>query len=157
VRFRRTPPGVSLAKHALDEGCRIAQRSLPLETGGIVLGWREAECIHVDRLIEVRDPNAQDVTYERNHERARAALKKTQAQLPPDSLLGYVGEWHTHPAPQPPSRQDRKELKAIARSIAQPLVMMVLATSGSGHWYPYALTASGRTVRGASVNTQEEQ
>lgn len=119
-----------------------------------MLGWRDDGFIHVDRLIEVRDPNAQHLTYERDHAAAQAALQATLAALPAETLLGYVGEWHTHPARQPPSRQDRKELRAIGRMIAQPVVLIIIATSSCGDWRPYAMTASGRTIQATAVRTK---
>jgi proteasome lid subunit RPN8/RPN11 len=155
MSFRRSPPSVRIDESALDEGLAIAQQRLPLETGGILLGWRDVGCIHVAQFIEVWDPNAQHVTYERNHAAAQAALRAAKAELPLDSLLGYVGEWHTHPTLQPPSRQDRKELKAIGRMGAQPLAMIVLSSSGE-RWQPFAVAAAGRTVR-AAVSTDEEK
>lgn len=145
-----------ISEEALDGGCCIAKRRLPLETGGILLGSRDANHIHVERLIEVGDANAQHATYERNHAAAQAALKVAKAELPPDSLLGYVGEWHTHPVQQAPSRQDHKELKAIGRMTAQPVAMIVLATSGVGRCQPYALTASGRTVRASHLEKEDQ-
>lgn len=156
VKLSRTPPDICATGEALEGGRKIAQGRLPHETGGIVLGWRDTGCIHVERLIEVRDSNAQRVTYERNHAAAQVALKAAIAEEPSDTLLGYVGEWHSHPAPQSPSRQDRKELRAIGRMIAQPVVLIVLATSGGGDWHPYAMTAAGRTIRATAVRMKEE-
>lgn len=156
VKVHRTSPDICATGEALEGGRKIAQGRLPHETGGIVLGWRDTGCIHIERLIEVRDPNAQRVTYERDHAAAQAALKAALAEEPADTFLGYVGEWHTHPARQSPSRQDRKELRAIGRMTAQPVALIVLATSGGGDWHPYAMTAAGRTIRATAVHTKEE-
>lgn len=156
MKLRRTPPSVHIEDNALDDALAITQQRLPLETGGILLGWRDINRMHVARFIEVRDPNAKHVTYERNHAAAQAALKAMKAELPPGSLLGYVGEWHTHPALQPPSRQDRKELKALGRMTALPVAMIVIATNGVRQVQAYALAASGRTIGSATIALEGE-
>jgi proteasome lid subunit RPN8/RPN11 len=155
MKLRRPPPSVQIENGALPDICVTAQERMPLETGGILLGWRDIDCIHVARFIEVRDPNAQHGKYQRDHAAAQAALHLARADFHPDSLLGYVGEWHTHPALQPPSRQDRKELRAIGRRSAQPVAMIVLSSDGA-NWQPFALVAAGRRVR-ATVSMHEEK
>jgi integrative and conjugative element protein (TIGR02256 family) len=155
MKLRRPPPSVQIESRAFHDACVTAQERMPLETGGILLGWRDINCIHVARFIEVQDPNAQRGTYERDHAAGQAALRSAQASLPPDSLLGYVGEWHTHPALQSPSRQDRRELRALGRRSAQPVAMIVLSSTGAD-WQSFALAAAGRWVR-ATVSIRKEE
>lgn len=140
---------------ALADGRVIAEDRHPCETGGILLGWREECCIHVDRLIEVYDPNAERTTYARNHSEAQVALKLALTDLSPESFNGYVGEWHTHPSPQGPSTQDRKEIRAVARLAAGPVAMLVFVRSNTGEWVPRAMAASGRAIQDAAIRTEE--
>ncbi|MEE8601309.1 Mov34/MPN/PAD-1 family protein [Euzebya tangerina] len=155
MRVRRPRIVIRTTRRALGEGFRAGQRRLPRETGGIILGWRDTGLIHVEQLLEVPDPHAHYVNYERSHDAAQRALKAALAQLPPDTLQGYVGEWHTHPVEHPPSKQDRKELRAIARTTGKPVVLMVLAAGGAGRWHPTALTAHGRPLRAIPTRIEE--
>lgn len=157
VRLRRTPPDVCIDIEALELGNGIAGDRLPHETGGILLGWQEESHIHIDRFLEVLHSNPETMTYERNHGAAQAALKAALVDLPGGSLLGYVGEWHTHPAPERPSRQDRKEIKAIGRRRAQPVALVVFAACVDGKWTTHALVANGRTIRKAAISTNDYQ
>ena len=49
-----------------------------------------------------------------------------------DPRCGYVGEWHSHPAPQPPSATDRGALSAIVRQDRKPVALVVLALTREG-------------------------
>jgi hypothetical protein len=42
------------------------------------------------------------------------------------TVLGYVGEWHSHPAPLGASTQDLEELTRISQGTGQPIALIVL-------------------------------
>jgi integrative and conjugative element protein (TIGR02256 family) len=147
---------VRILRAALADATAAASTSLPKETGGILLGWREPDAIVVARLIEVADPDAGHTTYTRSHAHAEAVLQRALADAPCGDVVGYVGEWHVHPALQGPSRQDRRELRAVARRSAHAVALIVLAPDGpTGSWSPSALTARSCRVRIAQISWAE--
>lgn len=98
--------------------------ALPYETGGILLGFRAAEGVVVTRALVVHDARSTGHDYLRDETQARAALATARTITPP--VVGYVGEWHTHPAAQPPSRMDIATLVEVASSHADVVVLLVL-------------------------------
>lgn len=152
-----TPPRtVRIGRAALADATTTASAAMPTETGGILLGWREPDAIVVTRLVEVVDPDASHTTYTRSHAAAEAALQEALANAPSVDLVGYVGEWHVHPALQGPSRQDRRELRAVARRSPHAVALVVLAHAGDvDSWSPAALTARSRLVRTARISEEE--
>lgn len=146
MRSRRLAPELEVRPGAFGAAYATAQERYPLETGGIVIGWRTKTAVAIDRLVEVPDPNAGHTGFSRKHADAQAALDVVLDEEPADSLLGYVGEWHTHPANLGPSRQDRKQLKSIARRQELPVVLLVLATPRTGDWCTHALISAGWTI-----------
>jgi hypothetical protein len=104
----------------------------------------------VVELLEVTDPAAGRSSYTRDHAHAEAALQRALADTNPADPVGYVGEWHVHPAPQGPSRQDRRELRAVARQSPHPVALVVLAYDPTtSSWTTAALTAASCHVRSA--------
>src|SRR4029450_870181 len=89
---------------AADLIARRARQAAPNETGGLLLGWWEGTAVVVAHAVEVPDPDATSSRWTRHEDTAQAAL---DAALPDPShpWLGYVGDWHSHPAPvDPPAR-----------------------------------------------------
>lgn len=130
------------------------------ETGGILLGWRHPGGIHVEQALEVPDRQAGHTWYRRRHAPAEAALAAALGQVPEESDLGYVGEWHTHPAPAGPSFCDRRELRRISGRTTHEVALLVAAYDKStSTWVPVGLTALRRRVRTADVDvvTAQEQ
>lgn len=116
------------AARTIRDACWAA---LPRETGGILVGWRGgASRLSVTAMtaVVVVDPVAGRTAYELDRERAQRALDVSIAHGL-DSRLGYVGEWHSHPAPQPPSSQDLHSLSDSARLASGPVALVVAALS----------------------------
>lgn len=123
------------------------------ETGGILLGWRHATGVHVEQALEVPDRQAGHTWYRRRHAPAEAALAAILDQLPEGSDLGYVGEWHTHPAPVGPSFCDRRELRRISGKTTNEVALLVVAyDKGASMWTPVGLTAHRRRIHQADVD-----
>ena len=105
----------------------LAVRASPHELGGILVGWWEDHSkVVVQDLLPVPDQGAGRDHYERRHSPAQRVLDDyvlTNA----DPKCGYVGEWHSHPAPLPPSSIDRAVLRAIVRQVNHPVALVVLA------------------------------
>ena len=117
------------------------------ETGGILVGWRHSADICVSEFIEVPDRHSTRSSYLRRHAAAAQCLQDTLGSLPEESPRGYVGEWHTLPAPQGPSRTDLSHLKQISRKCPARIALIVLAHDpATGVWEPHGVCGrSGRT------------
>lgn len=104
-----------------------------LEAGGILVGYRRANHLHVIALTEPHPKDRRSVTsFERispfHQERALALWKQSGGKM------DYLGEWHTHPERTPsPSGIDRREWRKLYFRRQSPLIFMIAGTEGS--WY----------------------
>jgi proteasome lid subunit RPN8/RPN11 len=109
--------------------------ALPHETGGILLGWTDTTGrVWIDRAIEVPAATSGTYHYERTSDVAQAALDTALAGEPEGSPVGYVGEWHTHPAPAGPSDVDLDTLRGFADDAGHTLALVVLALQPDQSW-----------------------
>jgi integrative and conjugative element protein (TIGR02256 family) len=101
-----------------------AERAAPTETGGILLGWWEDGMIMIDGAVEVVDQSATGTSWTRRQTEAQHLLDSATSNSD-NTNLGYVGDWHCHPALVGASSTD---LHSLARSSAQyekPLALIV--------------------------------
>jgi len=104
------------------------------ETGGILVGFRDGQNIIVTRAIEVPSPNATSHSYRSDHTVAQIELERDRSNHPADLLSGYVGEWHTHPAPVGPSWIDRVSIGRIAWRAEAPIALVVCHAASATFW-----------------------
>ena len=95
---------------------RAPRGHIALETGGVLLGWRDSHNVVVEHVIGP-GPGAR---HERMSFQPDASWQQARiAQLYEQSgrRLSYLGDWHTHPGGSPvPSRRDDRTLQHIASS-----------------------------------------
>lgn len=127
------PVQVLLSGPALAELSTAAQAARPDETGGLLLGWWEArtaaEVIVVRHAIEVPDKQATPTSWVRRPGAARAALSQALTALS-HPLLGYVGDWHSHPETSTASARDRTSLLCTSLQYAHPVLLLVHMPGG---------------------------
>lgn len=129
-----------------------ASRCTSRESGGILLGIRHRDGVHVSRFLEVPDPQARSTGYRRLHGPASAALRAALDAQPSDSSLGYVGEWHTHPQPLGPSGVDRRQIKRISKRTTGVIALVVVARSPQiSEWTPIGICAHQGRVLAATT------
>jgi integrative and conjugative element protein (TIGR02256 family) len=133
-------PGLQVHREALDTATTLALAALPRETGGILVGWHEDDTVVVIAMLAVPDKKAGRRHYVRNHKRAQKVLDQYREACA-DDRIGYVGEWHSHPAPQPPSNVDYNALVDLATDVAGQVVLVVLAIHPDHHVTPVGATA----------------
>lgn len=117
-------PRLFLTQQAADVLRAAAKGSTEREQGGILLGWRLDDGIHVQEVVAVRNADAGPAHYKRSQRAAQAALD-ARLRLHGDGPLGYVGEWHTHPQPVPPSATDRATMRVMALRNRRPVALIV--------------------------------
>lgn len=101
----------------------------PLETGGILLGWYVDDLVVVRYAIEVPDPDATGAGWTREQERAQAAMDAALAEVR-NPWAGYIGDWHSHPAPIGPSDLDIAVMRDTSREYANPIALLVHRADG---------------------------
>lgn len=108
----------------------LAQRAHPKETGGLVLGWWDGEIPRVSGIVEVPDPTAGYSQWRRD-ESAASTVLAIAMKTAKNSDVGYIGDWHSHPANVGPSRADISELKRASRQYSHALIMIVVRYGGA--------------------------
>jgi hypothetical protein len=125
-----TPVQVLLTGPVLAELRTAAGAAEPRETGGLLLGWWDTrDAIVVRHAIEVPDPRATPTRWVRRPRAARNALARALTALA-HPLLGYVGDWHSHPAPCPASWQDQTSLAQTSLQYQRPVLLLVHLPGG---------------------------
>lgn len=123
------PPRVVLHSTAREAMIRAATAALPVETGGILLGYREGGDIVVTNLIVVPYLSATSRRYTRDDVEANALLENWFTSHTEDPLTGYVGEWHSHTGPGAASGLDLNSARATARK-AKAAIALAVCTLG---------------------------
>jgi integrative and conjugative element protein (TIGR02256 family) len=141
--------GILITRQVFDTTIADGTSALPNETGGILLGFRTPELIVATRAVTVADPHSTRHDYLRRHRKAQARMAIGRGDAPP--VVGYVGEWHTHPACVGPSRTDLRALAAIARLAHGPVVLIVLANPTEALAQVYGRIASCQNARPVSA------
>lgn len=121
---------ILITRQAVDVTIADGMAALPNETGGILLGFRAPRLIVVTRTVTVADPQSSRRGYLRRYRQAQGRMAIGRGDAPP--VVGYVGEWHTHPADTGQSRTDLRALAAIARLTQGPVALVVLADPAQG-------------------------
>lgn len=121
---------IELCKEAYETIISETAKQLPMETGGILLGYREDVNMVVTHALVVGDENVTHTRYIRNDVTANAILAEFLAERAEDDPTGYVGEWHSHPAPQGPSQIDLGALRETAKASNGPIALVIHALGG---------------------------
>lgn len=124
IRFFRRKTIVRVRAAAATKLHNIAQQAMPQETGGLLLGWWDGNDIIIEDCTEVIDDHATGNSWVRHEQPAQKSLDAilTDSKMSP---IGYVGEWHSHPAVQGASATDLSSLRQSSALYEKPLVMIV--------------------------------
>lgn len=132
-------PELRLSDQARDRLRAAARASRRRERGGILLGYRSTNGLVIEEALDVADESAGHGRYLRRSKRAQEVLA-TYLKHQVDPMIGYVGEWHTHPSPVPPSAVDHASMfiMAVRNKEQVALVVAALKSDRKGVLY-YAL------------------
>lgn len=131
-RFRTSPMRLGAHPGALLQIRMCAEAALPMETGGILIGYRTVRAIVVTEIAEVPDPNATARTYNRDQRVAQQLLDERLACEPQSSALGYVGEWHSHLCDLTASPTDGSTLRRNALADGDSIALIVTRRTTQG-------------------------
>lgn len=123
--------GVLLAESAAEELIKRSGSSIPFETGGILLGMLGDGEPWIVRAIEIPSATPAPRAYKLPAGVTKAAVGEARKK---DPRLGYLGDWHSHPADAAASGIDiRTYLRSLWFAFRQteqlPLLVIVRLTS----------------------------
>lgn len=127
--MNRQPTRIELRHEAHEVIAAATAKSLPKETGGILIGYYESHTIVVTHALTIGSDHASTNHYVRDDVKANHLLKGFLTDRAPDDPIGYVGEWHSHPAPAGPSSLDISALRTIAKTSGGPIALVVRSMS----------------------------
>lgn len=130
---------------------RLATAAGEIETGGLLLGWWDTGRIVVWQVAEVPDPRATSSSWTRDATRSQSVLERALLEQS-HPWLGYVGDWHTHPAACGPSSQDEVSIRRASLGYSHPLLLLV---HRSDHRIDGRAAANGRR-RSVSIRSINE-
>jgi proteasome lid subunit RPN8/RPN11 len=127
--MRQAPLAVAVHADVTTEIAAAAASAHPRETGGLLLGWWDDGRVAVRYAVEIPDPHATTYSWSRDELRAQATLDAALAEYQ-HPWLGYVGDWHSHPAACGASRQDLASIRRASRQYEQPLALLIHRADG---------------------------
>lgn len=123
---------VSITDRALAQIGALADAYAPLETGGVLLGWRDGENKVVAGIIGP-GPRALHGRYTFVPDDRWHSAQIDKAFEVSSGDLDYLGDWHTHPdGGLAMSMLDRSTLSRLVRKNAGAIMM--IAASGENQW-----------------------
>lgn len=144
-----------------DELEQEAERCDPLETGGVLLGFPDANDHRQVQVAALVGPGPHathrrhrfdpDTTWQR--ERIAATYRRS------GHVVTYLGDWHSHPRGSgTPSRLDRKTARRIARfpGARAPHPLMLIVSGGPESWSIDIYRYSKRKLRVAECRLVDD-
>ena len=125
-------PRIDLRSEAYETIASETAKRLPVEAGGVLLGYREDSDLVVTHALVVESRDATTDRYVRDDRLANALLTEFLAPRAVDDPIGYIGEWHSHPAPSGPSPIDVAAVRATAKVSHGPIALLVYAPGDAG-------------------------
>jgi integrative and conjugative element protein (TIGR02256 family) len=123
----------------------MMSKAAPNETGGILVGAANLKrrIVYVTRVLpEPPDSEGTPYAFVRGIEDVPEVVKEIEEVT--GGMLGYVGEWHTHPKGAPRlSETDRKAVRNLKNTLDKvPLPTLVAVVTGDG-FHPYVFAPDG--------------
>lgn len=131
----RPPTRIDLRIEAYETIAFETANHLPRETGGILLGYQENDTIVATHALVIEGQGTTTHRYVRDDVRANKLLKEFLEQRADNDPAGYVGEWHSHPAPSRPSAVDHAAMRATAKISPNPIALLVSAPGETDRFF----------------------
>lgn len=127
-----------------------AQSAHPRETGGVLIGVLTGSRPWVTHAVHVPSPTSTSTSYEIPAGARRRAVDRARRF---DPRVGYLGDWHSHPADVDPSTCDERTMAKVAADpyayCTMPL-LFVLRRVSDGYWVD-ARQWTGRSLRALQI------
>jgi integrative and conjugative element protein (TIGR02256 family) len=142
---RLAPARVTLAAALREQMLTEAKQHAPRETGGVLLGVRDTAESHV-RVTELvgAGPSAKRERFRFVPDGPWQRRQIAGRYLASGRTLEYIGDWHSHPHGNGPSRLDRATARKIARTAsarcAHPIFVIAACIDGSWELRAYRFT-----------------
>lgn len=118
---------VRMVESVADQLRAWSDASTPIETGGILVGLLADDGPWVTHAFQIETAERSSVRFELP---AGVTQDLVRSARTVDPRLGYVGDWHSHPADVGPSSTDMRSLSGLARGARRfgdrPPVMIVV-------------------------------
>jgi len=153
-----TPFHIRITPAAAVKMIRIAQRALPNETGGVLIGQR-TEADAVVALTVGPGPKALHGPTSFTRDGDYAQLHVNRHRKRSNGVFDYIAEWHSHPLPYAPSSKDTASMRAISRdpNYRSPSPLLVLCVlSGSGKWELQGYIFRSRRLYAVHIEVRDE-
>jgi len=108
------PPSVLVAEDAFRQATELADRAMPNETGGILVGVRTPDGAWITSFREIVCAPPQRDRFLIPAGTTHRLIDELRAE---DPRLGYIGDWHTHPEDVGPSGLDLATLVHLAKGM----------------------------------------
>lgn len=139
-RVHKTAGGLDVY---MDEGLHerlreLRRQALPNETGGILLGYHDFTqnlLVIVDAVRAPEDSKGTPTSFDRGTLGLREVVEEARNRTA--GIVGYVGEWHSHPngCPAAPSRDDLVQLVQLAVGMNEeglPVIQVIVGRDEIG-------------------------
>lgn len=121
-----------------------AREHHPNEVGGVLLGVAVAGRPWITQATIVRSRRGSPTYYELPAGARHRAVDRARTG---DARLGYLGDWHSHPADFGPSATDRRTMRELAAHGDGPKPLLLLARRRADGYELDAHQQSGRGLR----------
>lgn len=126
------PIGVVITDQAVATLKAQARATRINERGGILVGYRTDTALHIHDALVVPDHAAAHTKYVRRGQGGQRVLEDW-FHATGDPTIGYVGEWHTHPAPMPPSPTDLAAARIMCIKNRHPVALVVASLEAANN------------------------
>lgn len=136
---------VFITESAIADLHAFADGSRPLETGGVLVGVLRDTQPWITSVVEIRDPLRTSTRYVIPSGATPLAVELARER---DARVGYIGDWHSHPADLPVSGTDQTTLRRNARKRKSRRVATILFVirDAAGGWQIEAMGDDGQTA-----------
>jgi integrative and conjugative element protein (TIGR02256 family) len=120
-----------------------AARSHPLETGGILIGVSAGDSPWVTEVREFDSPGRGPARFILPRGVTQRAIRDARRT---DARLGYLGDWHSHPADVPASRTDLLTTCTSALAMRRHILLLVARRRGTTYALDLSMARGTRII-----------
>ncbi|PCK04553.1 MAG: hypothetical protein COA42_19100, partial [Alteromonadaceae bacterium] len=133
VSYKVGSYNVFMDSNLLDKIYSIRKKALPLETGGILLGYHDLNLdsiFIVDALPAPSDSKATSTSFQRGTQGVVSCVDNAKERTA--NIVDYIGEWHSHPnnVEAKPSKLDEIQLCQLSKQLAEDGLPAVQVIAG---------------------------